>query len=317
MSLLAAFQGLLHRYTGEIDIVVGSPAANRQAAELEHLVGFFANMLPLRTRFDGDPTFAELVVRVRQTSLDAYAHQDMPFEKLVDELRPRRSLQHSPIFQVAFSLQHWATPSLSGLTVVPFAIPRDRSKFDLTLALLDTPSRMTATYKYRTDLFSAQTIGRMATHFEALLERILRDPHQRLSAFPLVTAAEQNAIVNGFNPEPAEFSNDRCVHQSFEDQVRKNPDATAVTVGSNRLSYDMLNRRANRLAHFLVTAGCRPGDVVGVGLERGAEFVIALIAVLKAGAAYLACRPCAALRTASVDAGEGGHALVCHRAPFP
>jgi amino acid adenylation domain-containing protein len=291
MTLLAVFQTLLHRYTGENDIVVGSPVANRQTAELENLVGFFANMLPLRTRFDEDPTFAELLAQVKHTSLDAYAHQDMPFEKLVDELRPRRSLRHSPIFQVALSLHSVTVPLLSGVTVVPFPISRYTAKFDLTLALVDAPAGMTATYEYRTDLFGAGTISRMAGHFEALLERIERDPRQRISALPLATAVEADTLIVGLNPPPADFPANECVHQLFEAQVRKTPDATAITSGGVRLSYGALNRRANQLANVLVASGLQPGEVVGVCLERSTEFVIALVAVLKAGGAYLPIDP--------------------------
>lgn len=195
MTLLAAFQTLLHRYTGENDIVVGSAIANRTSIELGGLVGRFANTLPLRAKLQGDPLFSELLACVKETALGAYAHQDMPFEKLVEALRPRRTLSHSPVVQVAFGLQSASTLSLSALTVVPLDVHNGHAKFDLTLTVVESAGGMTASYEYRTDLFDAQTIRRMAGHFHTLLEAIVRSPEQRLSALPLVGEREGDQVV--------------------------------------------------------------------------------------------------------------------------
>jgi aspartate racemase len=293
MALLAAFQSLLYRYTGETDLSLGSPIANRSRAELEGLIGFFANTLVLRTDLSGNPTFRQLLARVRDVSLGAYAHQDLPFEKLVEELRPERDRSYNPLFQVAFSFHNTGerTLELPGLTVTPMPIGSGTAKFDLTLFLMENETELQGLLEYSSDLFDAGTIERMAGHFRILLEGIADDPEQRLSALPLLTERERRQLLVDWNQTRREYPRDVCVHQLFEAQVARRPDAVAVVFGTEQLTYAALNARANQLAHHLQRLGVGPEGRVGICVERSLDLIVGLLAILKAGGAYLPLDP--------------------------
>jgi amino acid adenylation domain-containing protein len=291
MTLLATFQALLHRYTGQEDLVVGSPIAGRNRSEIEGLIGVFVNTLVMRTALAGNPSFRELLARVRAVTLGAYAHQDMPFEALVEELHPPRDLSRNPLFQVIFALDSTMEAlELPGLTVRPLEREIRTSKLDWELRLQeDTVGLRTVSY-YNTDLFDAATIRRMVSHYRTLLEGVVANPTRRLSDLPLITQAERTHLVCEWNATTAEYPTD-CVHQVFEAQVQRTPGATAVVCGDEARSYEELNRRSNQLAHYLRSLGVGPETLVGIFMERSAELVVALLGVLKAGAAYLPLDP--------------------------
>jgi len=280
MTLLAAFKALLARYTDQEDIVVGSPVANRTYVELESVVGLFANTLVLRTHLGGDPTFQELLARVRETCLGAYAHPDMPFEKLVEELQPERTLGQNPLFQVSFVWESAATGAdVTFLTVA--------SPFDLTLFVRDWPDgRLSATIQYKRDLFEPETIARFANHYCTLLEGATSHPDCRLSALPLLAEDETHQLLIGYNATATAYPRDRSIHSLFEDQVDMTPDAVAIVDESVSLTYHELDQRANRLAHYLRTLGVGPERTVGVWMERSVDVIVALLGILKAGGAY-------------------------------
>ncbi len=288
MTLLAAFKVLLWRYTYQDDIVIGSPIANRTRAETEGLIGFFVNTLVLRTNLSGDPSFRDLLKRVKQVALGAYNHQDVPFEKLVEELRPARDPSRNPLFQVSFALQNATRTSLElpGLTLSPMEVHSGTTKFDLSLSILEGAEGLKATWEYDVDLFDSARIARMVDHFRVLLEGIVANPGRKISELPLLTAAERDQILVEWN-QTTNIQEDRFVHELFEQQVEKNPTAVAVEFGDTRLTYGELNERANQLAHYLRSLGAGPDVLVGVCLERSAELVVALLGILKAGAAYL------------------------------
>jgi hypothetical protein len=245
MTLLAAFKALLARYTGEEDIVVGTPVASRSHVELESIVGFFANTLVLRTDFAGDPTFRELLGRVREVSLGAYAHQDMPFEKLVEELRPDRKLGENPLFRVSFVFQSAVTgPGFNFMTVA--------SPFDLTMFVRGgNEGPVSATIEYRRDLFKPETVTRLAGHYRALLDGVTADPDRRLSTMSLLDHAETRRLLVDWNATSADYPFDRSIPGLFEDQVAITPDAVAAVFEGMSLTYRDLNRNVNRLAHHL------------------------------------------------------------------
>ncbi|MDY6838555.1 MAG: amino acid adenylation domain-containing protein [Thermodesulfobacteriota bacterium] len=293
MTLLAAFNVLLHRYTGQEDIAVGSPIANRNRIELEGLIGFFLNTLVLRTDLSDDPTFRELLARVRETALEAYAHQDVPFERLVEKLQPERDLSRTPLFQVMFVLRDGRrqTLELSGVTVTPMEVDTGTSKFDLILFVAEGEDGLRGTVEYNTDLFHKTTIARMLGHYERLLEAIVSDPDQRVGALPLLTAPERHQLLVEWNNTRTEYPGKQWVHQLFESQVERTPDAVAVVFGDQQITYDELNRRANRLAWYLRRLGVGPDVLVGICLERSLDMVAALLAVLKAGGGYVPLDP--------------------------
>ena len=292
MTLLAAFQTLLWRYTGQEDIVVGSPIANRNRAEIEGLIGFFVNTLVLRTNLASNPTFGELLIRVREVALGAYAHQDLPFEKLVDELQPQRSLSYTPLFQVMFALQNapMSALELPGLSLSLLASESDSTKFDLTLLMTETAQGLVGNLEYNTDLFELSTISRMAEHLQTLLFGIVADPQQRLSELTLLTQAEKALLVQ-WNDTSVEYTQDHCIHQLFEAQVEHTPDAVAVVFEDEQLTYCELNARANQLAHYLQSLGVKPEVLVGICVERSLSMVIGLLGILKAGGAYVPFDP--------------------------
>jgi len=294
MTLLAAFQAFLTRYSGQTDIVVGTPIANRTRVETESIIGFFINTLVLRTDLSGDPTFSEVLQRVREVALGSYAHQDVPFEKLVDVLKPERELSHSPLFQVMFVLQN--TPSRShetntGLQLSPIESHSGTAKFDLTLFMVEQDDRLYGTLEYNTDLFEESTILRMARHFENLLHGIAFNPERTISRLPLLSESEIQRAVIEWNATRRDYPRDRLLIQVFEAQVKKTPSAIAVRYQGQELSYAALNQQANQLAHYLMKQGIGPEVMVGVEIERSFEMMVALLGILKAGGAYVPIDP--------------------------
>ena len=293
MTLLAAFQILLCRYTGQSDIVVGSPIANRNRKEIEDLIGFFVNTLVLRTDLSGNPTFKELLSRVRETTLNAYTHQDLPFEKLVEELHPERNMSHSPLFQVAIVLQNapGGAAKFTGLKVSPVSDHEETAKFDLTVSLEETAEGLKGSVQYNTDLFEQATIERLVGHYRTLLEGVVGDPDRRISELPILSEGERHQLLVGWNETEREYPKDRCSHELFETQVEETPDAIALVFEDQQLSYGELNRRANQLAHYLRKLGVGPETLVGICVERSLEMIVGLLAILKAGGAYVPLDP--------------------------
>ncbi|ASC71036.1 Non-ribosomal peptide synthetase [Halomicronema hongdechloris C2206] len=292
MTLLAAFQVVLSRYSGQADIVVGSPIANRTRREVEGLIGFFVNTLVLRTSLAGQPSFVEVLQRVREVTLGAYAHQDMPFEQVVELLQPERALSHSPLFQVMFILQNAPQESLAlpGVAVEVLESAPESAKFDLTLSLQEGEAGLQGQLEYNTDLFAAATMARLITHLQQVLTAVVRQPEQRVSDLPLLTSAERQRLLVEWNQTEAEYP-EACLHELFEAQVERTPEAVALVFEQQHLTYDELNRRANQLAHYLQGQGVGPETLVGVCLERSVAMVIALLGVLKAGGAYVPLDP--------------------------
>ncbi|HEX7313562.1 MAG TPA: amino acid adenylation domain-containing protein, partial [Pyrinomonadaceae bacterium] len=297
MTLLAGWQALLARYAGRDDVAVGSPIAGRGRAETEGLIGFFVNTLVLRTDLSGDPTFRELLGRVRETTLGAYAHQDVPFEKLVEELRPERSLSHAPFFQVLFTLEHVPAGAESpgaahGLAVSAWESAHGAAKFDLTLQATEAEGGgLDLAVEYKTDLFDAATVARMLRHFGHLLAEAARTPRARLSELALMGAGERRRVLAEFNDTAAAYPPGLLLHHLFERQAARAPEAVALVCEGERVSYAGLNRRANRLAHHLRALGVGPDVLVGVLMERSVEMVVALLGILKAGGAYVPLDP--------------------------
>ncbi|MBE9188793.1 amino acid adenylation domain-containing protein [Gloeocapsopsis crepidinum LEGE 06123] len=301
MLLLAAFQTLLYRYTGQEDIVVGSPIANRYRSELEDLIGFFVNSLVLRANLSGNPTFRELLQRVRDVALAAYIHQDLPFEKLVEELDPQRDLSRNPLFQVAFALQNAPMQPLElpGVTLEPVAIEPGTTRFDLEVHLWEPNHGLRSLWRsqeglsgfisYSTDLFDRHTIGRLIEHFQTLLEGIIVNPDARLLELPLVTSGEQQQFCE-WNNTASEEPIQECFHQIFEAQAQLFPKAIALVGEHETLTYQQLNQRADQLAQTLQQI-IQPNDLVGLCVERSPEMVIGILGILKAGGAYVPLDP--------------------------
>jgi len=291
MTLLAAFQTLLHRYSGQGDVLVGTPIANRQSVETERLIGFFANTLVLRGRFGGDPTFRELLGRVRDAALGAFAHQDLPFERLVEELRPVRGA-HNPLFQAMFALQNTPreAPRLDGVRVSAIDVTSRLAKFDLALYAFEETGGIRLSWEYDTALFDAARVRRMARHFETLLRAITEDPSRRVSELPLMDEEERRTVVVDWNRTASEYPS-ASVSALFEEQAARRPEAPAIDFRGGRWTYGELNRTANRIAHALREAGVRAGDRVGIGLERSPEAIAAILGILKAEGAYVPLDP--------------------------
>jgi amino acid adenylation domain-containing protein len=304
MLLLSAFQILLVRYTGQTDICVASPVANRTRPELEGLIGFFANTLVLRTDLSGNPTFEQVLQRVREVCLSAYVNQDIPFEKVVEALEPERDLSHSPLFQVVLVLQQpllgneTTRPQLlrapSFPTITPLSVQSTTSKFDLTLYVAETGQGLHCTCEYSTDLFEAKTITRMLGHLQTLLEGLLQSPQgpqARLFDLPLLPGAEREQLLVQWNETKTDYLRDLSVHQLFEQQVERSSDAVALVFEDQILTYDLLNRRSNQFARHLQKLGVGPEVLVGICMERCIEMVIGLLAILKAGGASVPLDP--------------------------
>ena len=289
MSLLAAFQTLLMRYSGQEDISVGSPIANRTRAESEALIGFFTNTLVLRTQVEGELSFRELLGRVREICLGAYAYQDMPFEHLVEQLQPERDLSRQPLFQVMLTLQNAPSEWLrsSGLRLSNLEVPDQTSKFDLFLSATETGDRLSCNLDYNTDLFEATTAGRMTEHLKMALRSIVANPQTTLSELELLSQDERRQILHERNQTAVTSATHGCIHQLFEAQADRTPEATAICFRGSHLSYRELDRRADRIAYRLRLYGVGPEQVVGICAERSVEMLLGVLGILKAGGAYL------------------------------
>ena len=293
MVLLTAFNILLSRYSGQHDLCVGTPVANRNRLEIEGLIGFFINTLVLRTDLSGNPTFMELLKRVKEICLGAQAHQDLPFEKLVEELSPVRDMSHNPLFQVMLALQNTPETALeiTGLKIAPEMMEVGTSKFDLDLEITESEQGLEIQYSYNTDLFDRSTIERFAAHYGLLLESIIATPNGLISELPLLTEAERNQLLTQWNGAEAAYPSKLCIHQLFEEQAVKNPDAIAVVFERKQLTYGALNQKSNQLAHFLRAQGVGPEVLVGICVERSLEMMVGILGILKAGGAYLPIEP--------------------------
>jgi len=293
MTLLAAFQTLLFRYSGQGDLVVGTPIAGRRAVELEGLIGFFVNTLPLRVQLDQDLPFVELLARTRATALDGFANQDLPFERIVQEIQPARTLSFAPLVQVVFAYQNVDVERLElpGLAVKSQPFPHQAAKFDLMLSVAPCSGELAGSLGFSRQLFDQVTVERMATHFERLLEEIVKDPQKRLVDYSILTPAERQEIVIEQGATASNFPRDRGIHELFEAQVHMRPDAIAISGPPVDITYGELNRRANKLARYLRACGADPGDIIGLCLERSADLIAAMVAILKAGCAYLPLDP--------------------------
>lgn len=307
MTMLAAFQTLLHRYTGQTDIAIGSPIANRHRSELEGLIGFLVNSLVLRTNLSGDPTFYELLERVRDVTLAAYTHQDLPFEKLVEELQPVRSLGQNPLFQVVFALQN--TPMeqlvLPGLVLSPVELETKTSRFDLELYVWKCTDNfrnlwgkdwqhsdgLRGVIVYNNDLFESSIITSLRHHFQTLLEGIVANPDNHISELSLLTKEEQENLLQTWQQNQSKYPENLCVHQLFEAQVKERPKAIALKFGEQQFTYQELNQGSNQLARYLQKLGVNSEMPVGICLERSTEAIAAMLAILKAGGAYVPLDP--------------------------
>jgi amino acid adenylation domain-containing protein len=283
--LLAAFKALLYRYTGQNEVILGIPAANRNRVEIEGLIGFFVNTLVLRTRLSGSLRFRDLVVRVRETALGAYAHQDLPFERLVEELQPERSLSHNPIFQIMCTLQSASNSAINpaGVNIHPITVSGESAKFGLTLNMFDKPGGLSMTLGYSSDLFDATMIRRMCAHLGTLLEEIIMDVDRPLSGIRLMSDKEHQQVTVEWNDTRREYALDRCLHELVEKQVDAKPDRIAVVHEEGQISYGKLDIQANKIANHLVRRGLGVERRVGICLERSMGTVLSALGVLKAG----------------------------------
>jgi aspartate racemase len=293
VTLLAALNILLYRYTGQEDILVGSPVGDRNGVKREGLIGSFVNTLVLRTKLSGNLSFRELLARVHEATLEASAHQDLPFETLLEELQAERNSSHHPLFQVMFVLQEASTLSLTlpNLTVSSPQVESPITTLDLTLALKETSQGISGWFEYNADLFDAATITRMTGHFQTLLEGILDNPDTRVSDLPLLTATERYQLLVEWNNTQADYPKDSGIHQLFEELVERTPDAVALVFEDQQLTYRELNNRANQLAHYLKGLGVKPDVLVAISVERSIEMVVGFLGILKAGGAYVPLDP--------------------------
>jgi amino acid adenylation domain-containing protein len=293
MTLLAGYKALLFRYTQQEDLVVGVPVSGRSTPQTQELIGPFVNTLALRTDLSGDPAFRELLQRVRRVCSEAYAHDEIPFQVLVDALKPDRSLAHAPLFQVMCAYQNTprASMGLRGIVASPFDFETRTSMLDLKLFLCDQPEGMLATLEYSTDLFDQSTIQRLLGHFRALLESAVANPDQPISRLPLLSAEERHTLLVNWNNTQSEYPREACIHALFEQQMERTPEATAVIFEGRQLTYRELNRKANQLAHHLRKLGIKAESRVGICLDRSLDMIIGLLGILKAGGAYVPMDP--------------------------
>ncbi len=306
--LLAAFQTLLHRYTGQSDLLIGSPVAGRNQASVEGLIGVFINTLILRMDLSGNPPFSALLRGVQGKVLEALAYQELPFERLVAELQPQRSPSYSPLIQMMFALQTELSENLClpGLAVSPYQVDTDTAKFDLTFTIVKSSAGLNCCAEYNSDLFERPTIERMLDQYQTLLEGIASNPDQRLSDLPLLTSEAREQLLVQWNRTEADYPRDRCIHDLVASQAAQTPEAIALVFEGQQLSYRELNRRANQLGHYLARLGVAPEKLVALGLDRSLDLVIALLAILKAGGAYMpldASYPAARLKFMLKDSG--------------
>jgi amino acid adenylation domain-containing protein len=293
MVLTATYSILLYRYTGQEDILIGTPIAGRPLLELENLIGLFVNTLVIRTDLSGGPTIKTLLSRVRATARQAYSHQDIPFEKLVEELNPQRNLSVTPLFQVMFQLQNAPMPPahISGLIITPIQIDTGFSQVDLSLTLWEEEGIMKGTFEYNTDLFEAVTIKRMISHFRTLSNGITSNPDQPIYRLPMMTQDEKHQLLREWNDTAADYPQHLCIYQLFASCVEKYPDEEAVIFNEQRLTYDRLNQQANRLAHLLQKMNLGSENLVGICMENSLELIVGIIGILKAGGAYIPMDP--------------------------
>lgn len=297
MTLLAALNTLLFRYSGQDDILIGTPTANRNRQEIEPLIGFFVNTLVLRNSLEGNPTFSGLLQQARNVVLEAYANQDVPFEQVVDGLEIERSLSYNPLFQVMFALQNAPLNALElpNLKAQYLAVEQQRIKFDLSLVLEEIETEKGAYlegfWEYDSDLFTPERITRMVGHFQTLLKGIVANPQQTIGELPLLTESEKQQLLVEWNQTQTSYPDHYCIHQLFEEQVVKTPDAIAVIDGEKSLTYEQLNQKANQLAYYLQNLGVKTEDLVGICIERSVLMIIGLLGILKAGAAYIPLDP--------------------------
>jgi amino acid adenylation domain-containing protein len=293
MVLLAAFQVLLYRYSGQEEIVVGSPVAGRNHSEIENLIGFFVNTLALHANFSNNPTFREMLGRVREIIIGGYDHQDLPFERLVEEMHPERDLSYSPVFQVMFALENELEehPKLSLLTLTPLRVDASASQFDLTLFIDEKATGLAARVIYSTDLFDQATIARLLGHFQILLEGIVANPDEYIVKLPLLSESERRQIIVEWNDTASDYRQNLCVHQLFDIQAEKTPDSVAVEFGNENITYGELRSRSNQLAHYLRSLGVGPDVLVAISVERSIAMVIGMLGILKSGGAYVPLDP--------------------------
>lgn len=297
MTLLAALNTLLFRYSGQDDILIGTPTANRNRQEIEPLIGFFVNTLVLRNSLEGNPTFSGLLQQARNVVLEAYANQDVPFEQVVDGLEIERSLSYNPLFQVMFALQNAPLNALElpNLKAQYLAVENQRIKFDLSLVLEEIETEKGAYlegfWEYDSDLFTPERINRMVGHFQTLLKGIVANPQQTIGELPLLTESEEQQLLVEWNQTQTSYPDHYCIHQLFEAWVEQTPDAIAVIDGEKSLTYEQLNQKANQLAYYLQNLGVKNEDLVGICIERSVLMIIGLLGILKAGAAYIPLDP--------------------------
>ncbi|WP_269078843.1 non-ribosomal peptide synthetase [Pseudomonas syringae] len=294
MTLMTGWATLLSRLSGQTDIVIGTPVANRQRLEVEPLIGFFVNTLAIRVHLDDEPTVRQVLEQVKASTLGAFSHQELPFEYVVEALNPTRSLGHSPVFQSMFALKNSddaGSLQLPGLTLTPEAYEHPSTQFDLSLSMTDDGVDLTGSVEYASDLFDESTIVRFMTHFQTLLDGLLGNDSHPVSRLPMLASDEYEQLVHGWNETDQPVQVNECAHQMFERKVQQQPDAIALIFEDQRLSYAELNAQANRLANYLLASGIRPDERVALALERGPRLIIALLATLKAGAAYVPLDP--------------------------
>jgi amino acid adenylation domain-containing protein len=293
MVMLAAFQAFLYRYTNQAEITIGTPIANRNHPEIESSIGLFLNTLALRDDLGDDPLFSDLVARARETVLNAFTSADLPFERLVTELHPRRDLSHNPLFQVmlVYQEQNTGEHSLSGLSTKTIPVDGGVSKFDLTLFVVRGNDNLSLTLEYSTDLFDPATIDRMLNHMAILFSSALENPHQRISAITLLSPNDRRQILLDWNATEVVFPRERRIHDLIVSQADRTPDALAVTYNNESITYSQLDIRTNQLAHHLIELGVQPGDRVALCVERSFDMVIGIVGILKAGAAYVPLDP--------------------------
>ncbi|KJH70631.1 non-ribosomal peptide synthetase [Aliterella atlantica] len=293
MTLLAAFKVLLYRYSGQSDILVGSPVANRNHQELKPLIGCFVNTLALRTNLSENLTFTQLLKQIREVTLGAYAHQDLPFDQLVETVQPERDLSRHPLFQVWFALHNTPLPALqvADITLTRLTVDVGTVQLDLSFDMEETSQGMIGWVEYSTDLFNADTINRMIGHFTTLLASIVQNPEQSLVDLPMLTPAEQQELLIDWNNTCSNNWQNQCLHELFETQAAKTPDTIAVVFEREKITYHQLNQRANQLAHHLRRQRVKPEVLVGICVERSVEMVVGILAILKAGGAYVPLDP--------------------------
>ena len=293
MTLLAVCQILLQRYTGQDDIVVGTSIANRNHTEIENLIGFFVNTLVIRSDLSGNPTFWALLEQVRETTIEAYSYQDLPFEKLVEELQPVRDLSRNPFFQTSFLLQNLPPSNLelAKIKLERLNIGSDTSKFDLSFVVHEIENTLRVRISYNSNLFKPSTIDRISKHYHNLLDSVVKDPDQRIGMLPYLDKDEQCQMIVDWNATKEPYPVDLCIHQLFEAWVERTPDETCLVFEEKQITYAELNQKANSLAHKLIKFGIGPEKIVGVCMDRSIDMIIAIMSILKAGGGYLALDP--------------------------